>query len=292
MLYIRRIVVLLLPVFFSCCNNRSGDAMHIALDRPWKFKTDDNVAFAKNYDDHDWRTAPLSRSWDSLEITPPYKGFLWYRTRIFLPSGLKNATGQDSLSIFLGQIGDCDQIFINGFIIGENNVNVPETQKTDSSFTDKATQARRKYSLSSGDHRIYWNKENLIAIRVFNNNGRAELNDNPYIGIISTSDSITFNSSEFYRANANDMLDTILTLKNATSRMLRGNMLIYCRKDGIAKEFYRTSLPVTVQPKSSENIPVSIPSTFNALKIYLTYEDRYQKIISRDSLNRPFVLSR
>jgi hypothetical protein len=283
-------VFLLAAILNYCGCGHSGNT-HISLDSAWKFKTGDEIAYAGQYDDTKWRNAHLSDSWDSLEHAH-YEGFAWYRIKAFIPSALKENTRSDSLAIYLGHIGDCDQVFINGFIIGENNINVHQAHRTDSDFTNKAIPGIRRYVLSVKDHRIFWGKENLLALRVFSNNGRAAFDDNPYIGIVSPADGVTFNRDVFYKPDTINVLDTILVLKNATPIPLSGSVIIRCIDRATRRELVKTKVALTVKAKSSIKLPVSLPDDENGTKVYLTFKDDHCGLISRDSLNLPFILNR
>jgi alpha-galactosidase len=281
---------LLLTCIFNCCSSKHNN-VRISLDRSWKFKTGDQMVYAGQYNDTLWRSVHLSDSWDHL-IPGKYSGFAWYRVSIFIPSSWKKAlNNKDSLIIYLGHIADCDQTFINGFIIGENGINVAEAH-VDSAFTDKMTSVKRKYSLAVKDHRIVWDKENLIAIRIFVNDKRSSFTDNPYIGIAAVSDSISFNSNEFYQPDRFDKLDTNLIITNATSTAINGNISIHCMNQVTHLNIFKTHISIVLNPKSNKKIPVSIPYSEDPVKVYLTYRDNELEITNADSLTLPFILNR
>jgi hypothetical protein len=281
---------LLLIGIFNCCSSKHN-SNHISLDRPWKFNTGDQMAYAGPFDDTKWASVHLSDSWDRL-TNGGYSGFAWYRIKVFIPSSIRKLSHSDSLVIYLGQVADCDQVFINGFIIGENGLNEPETHLTDSSFTNKTTVVKRKYVLSAEDHRIVWDKENLIALRVFVNERRNAFADNPYIGMAVISDGITFNNNVFYQPDQTGRLDTTLILRNATPIAINGNVSIRCVNKVTHLDLFKANTSVTLNPKSCQKLPVSLPYSEDPVKVYLTLEDHRLKIISADSLNLPFILNR
>ena len=147
----------------------------VPLNSAWKFITGDNLDYARpGFDDSRWKSIRVDKSWEDQGYDP-YDGFAWYRLHIIIPVSLRDrARLKDGLRIHLGKINNFDQSFLNGHIIGINGKLVPDVASIDNEYT-KADPALwdldRVYVLPFDDQRILWGKENVIAVRVFDEGG-------------------------------------------------------------------------------------------------------------------------
>jgi len=168
---------LLLIFFLSVLKSQTDTAndSSIKLENGWKFVTGDNLNYSRpEFDDSKWKSITVDKTWEKNGYVD-YDGLAWYRIKVFIPSILiKNAKLKDEVFFKMGKIDDEDQVFLNGQLIGENGINAPNGQKADTDFGNPATSKwsiERRYSLSAGDPRILWDKENVIAVRVFDRGG-------------------------------------------------------------------------------------------------------------------------
>ncbi len=162
---------LIITLSFFGCNAKPGSKNVFELDNGWKFKEGDNLNYAKpEYDDSEWKEINVGNRWENQGYDK-LDGFAWYRIKIVIPSSLKNnAEQKDSLIFNFGKINDFDQFFFNGELIGANSEKVkPGTKVTDSykNLDHSAWNVDRRYSIPSDNNLIKWDKENVIAIRVF-----------------------------------------------------------------------------------------------------------------------------
>lgn len=119
----------------------------------WKFSVGDDMAWAeKDYDDSNWETVFVPKSWESNGFEK-YNGFAWYR-RSFKIDGALN---QKFLYLNMGYIDDVDEVYINGKLVGATG-NFPPLVKT-------AYQIPRVYMIPTG--LLRGNKKNTIAVRVY-----------------------------------------------------------------------------------------------------------------------------
>jgi uncharacterized protein len=166
----KRIFVCLLIISFSL---GSFAQQPIELNN-WKFITGDNFEWAMpGYNDSSWKFIKTGMSWETQEYKG-YDGYAWYRIRFFLPSSLKESTlYKDSIRIALGKIDDCDQTYLNGKLLGENAklMTGNESATNDMSKLVSANNINRKYFIASNDPRLNWDRENVIAVRVYDNGG-------------------------------------------------------------------------------------------------------------------------
>ena len=87
----------------------------------WKFSTGDNPEWSKtDFDDKGWKMIGTGLNWESQGYEG-YDGYAWYRVHVFIHASLKKTSYLgDSLRIRLGRIDDCDEVYLNGTMIGSN----------------------------------------------------------------------------------------------------------------------------------------------------------------------------
>ncbi|MFZ4521880.1 MAG: putative Ig domain-containing protein [Bacteroidales bacterium] len=156
----------------SCYHN--GVQKKAMLDSGWKFKTGDDPAWAApTFDDSSWGTIDPKTTWEGQGYKD-YNGFAWYRCKVLVRSALKDGSNNaDSLQIFLGKIDDCDQVFLNGQLIGENGKTIINNAPGSEAFlkVQGIWNLERRYTLAANDPRIAWDKENLVAVRSYDHSG-------------------------------------------------------------------------------------------------------------------------
>ena len=124
----------------------------------WKFKVGDSASWSKkDYDDSQWIeiTAPCEWEWQGF---PNLDGFCWYRKHFALDTHLRG----ESLILVLGKINDMDEVFFNGVRIGRTGAFTPVDLQPHGT---EIWQTERFYFIPP--HLINWEKENVVAIRVF-----------------------------------------------------------------------------------------------------------------------------
>jgi hypothetical protein len=125
----------------------------INLKGSWKFHVDDKAAWAApDLDDSKWETIYAPSPWED-EGFNNYDGFAWYRKKF---DGRKLDENTDYI-LNLGYIDDCDQVYLNGYLIAFSG-SMPPKFKT-------AYTSERKYSIPAGI--INYKGDNTIAIRVY-----------------------------------------------------------------------------------------------------------------------------
>lgn len=155
-----KIKISLLAVLFS--NNLQGQM--VSLPKETKFSFGDNAAWAlPSFNDNDWGLMQLGKSYTKDS------SYAWYRIKITIPSSLKTNTGK-GLKLHLGKIDDVDQTFFNGKLIGETGSFPPD-------YITK-WQTARTYILP--EREVLWDKENVIAIRIYNLIGGMGMWEGPY----------------------------------------------------------------------------------------------------------------
>jgi hypothetical protein len=147
-------------------------AQEINIAKGWKFKQGDNMEYAKpSFDDSGWKSIETNRSWE-FQGYDKYDGYAWYRLKVTIPSSLKqNSFYKDSIKIELGFIDDHDQVFLNGELVAQNAGMKFEMGNLENKPDFSAYNKERRYSLPVNHKAILWDKENTIAIRVFDQIG-------------------------------------------------------------------------------------------------------------------------
>lgn len=282
--------LMIITCFSNCQRNSINN--HLILEKGWKFNSGDNIDYAKDdYNDANWHDIKINTSWQQQGFD--FVGFAWYRKKFYLPSFRDKMADSDSLRIFLGEIQNSHQVFLNGFIIAENGKIVPESHVIDSAFSrfpyPKITVT---YLLAINDSRIKWNKENVISIRIFNGRTNGGLVKGiPSLRLLGFEDSIKFNHS-FYLPDSTGYQDTTLVMTNLSRNVTKGILKIRGINLATEKIIYSNNVPMEIISGNFARIPVSLPITTDQIQIFLTFEDHLRNKIITDSLNVPFVLSK
>jgi alpha-galactosidase len=213
---------IILLFLFSCTRIEENSA--IKLDSAWKFKTGNDLAWAaKDFDDSSWDTIHPTDWWENQG----YKnldGYAWYRTRVIIPSSLKDVEYfKDSIQFLLGKIDDCDQVFLNGSLIGENGRSILTNQPP----TDEFIKLRdiwslpRWYVLPASDPRILWDQENVIAVRAYDQQGLGGMFSKPFeIAMTGLQDYIKFDlTSTGFDYTGDSIVSKKIILKNVSGKL-------------------------------------------------------------------------
>ncbi|WP_214073570.1 hypothetical protein [Mucilaginibacter sp. dw_454] len=153
--------------FISCalgCTQAKKECSTIFLGERWRFKIGDSKSYSSpGLDDSGWSLIKNDETFEQLGVSNDAgDGIAWYRYKVVIPSAMRKHGGAKKLEFYLGLIGDRDQFFLNGNLIGGNNV------AGDTSFVSAASMPdlTRKYEIPIGSRLINWDGENLIAVRV------------------------------------------------------------------------------------------------------------------------------
>lgn len=162
------------------------EAQIVSLPKDVKFIIGDGTGWADpGFDDTNWGNRKLGTS--LFDTTVKKNIYAWYRVKVFVPLSVKNSIEPDKgLWLSLGKIDDVDLTYFNGKLIGQTG-NMPPS-----------------YEGRSNDKRVYniplefvhWDKENVIAIRVFSPDPWVGMYEGPYkLGPLDWTDSIAVEHS-------------------------------------------------------------------------------------------------
>lgn len=211
----------------TACNERpdsseaKGDyaADEVIHLKDWKFKTGDDLNWAKpDFDDSDWTMVTPLRFWEDQGYKG-YDGYAWYRISFMLPQSMyDNAHLKDSFQIVIGKIDDTDQLFLNGELLGQNNKIIPADKSKDIGKFEGDPEmyaVERIYKFKADDPRLKWGQENVIAIRVHDHLGFGGLNEaSPWVSMIDIKDYFTINMYDSFFEIKNGTYKKSVSLKN------------------------------------------------------------------------------
>lgn len=151
---VRQIIFLMILSFHFICPSVQAEENPLILDGIRKFSPGDDLAWASPaFNDAQWQTIRVPGSWQSQNIKS-IEGMGWYRIHFFIPADIRYSKP----AVFLGRIGDADEVFLNGVRIGGEGV-------IGRRFVE-ATKIQRLYQIPSDV--IKYNGNNVLAVRVMN----------------------------------------------------------------------------------------------------------------------------
>lgn len=284
----------LVLLLFSCAQDHVNE--HIPVT-DWRFAIGDNPTYKSlNYNDYSWKNINVDTYWEKQGYEM-YDGYAWYRAKILIPSSLRRkAALKDSLKLFLGKIDDYDQVYLNGRLLGENNVTVlPRAQIQDKSFVHEPTKynIERKYVIPWDDERILWDRDNLIAVRAFDekDNGGFSSDIQPYLAMAGLDDYISFNKASLYQVDQYGNVNTSLEIKNSSALNLKGTIIILGENIEKKQLLYNLTFPVELGAGQMEEIIVDLPACTDSIRVSFNYKDIHYKTIVYDEKVIPYALA-
>jgi hypothetical protein len=148
--------ILIAAVFFSL----KSFSQSIDISKNWLVTIGDTSNWSGNsYDDTHWKRSEKAQPFEQSGFEK-FKNFGWVRKKIVIPSSLKDSAEKYGyFFIALGRINDADQTFFNGKLVGQMGGMPPAHIQVD--------RGMRVYKVDVKE--IFWDKENLIAVRIFSN---------------------------------------------------------------------------------------------------------------------------
>jgi alpha-galactosidase len=236
----------------------------VPLTDGWKFMPGDDPAYAQPaLDDAKWQPIRADKIWEDQGYEK-LDGFAWYRLKVVIPSSLKrNDRLHDGLRIDLGKINNFDQSFLNGQVFGINGQAVPGDTPIDATFTKADSQlynTERVYVLPVDDPRILWDKENVIAVRVFDEGGQGGLwSGNESLRMVAIGDYLACDSASRSFVFQNGKFFKTFTIRNTSDRhAIKGTLTINVRNKLTGAEVSRTTDPVSLRAGASLEFSVGV----------------------------------
>jgi len=249
---------LLMLTILAAALTTSANAQGVSLESGWKFTTGDSAQWASpGYNDQNWKPIDVHRPWEQQGYDK-YDGFGWYRLHVTIPSSLKDkAYLKDSIRFNLGVIDDNDEVYLNGKRIaaygGLKNGNIKVSNY-----------GPRSYTLAANNPAILWDKENVLAIRIFDTGGDGGIyGEKHFIEMSNLTDNVGTTDVPF-DFGANNTLSKSFKLITQSNYIYNGDLTV------------RTIDPETRKVVDQKNVAV----TFSAGKPY-TYSFTIHPLLRR-----------
>ncbi|MGQ7867821.1 sugar-binding domain-containing protein [Sunxiuqinia sp. sy24] len=155
--------------------DRDQEGMAVDLTGMWKFSIDNfGDMNSPQTSDEQWDEIYVPMNWESQGY-PDFNGTAWYRKRFTLPESLKG----EELYLVLGKIDDYDDVYLNGYKIGE----VEELDSYSRFQRSNAWALYRIYKIPSN----FLRSKNLLSVEVEDESQFGGIYEGP-IGIMKAQD--------------------------------------------------------------------------------------------------------
>ncbi len=134
------------------------------INEGWRFHQGDDAAWAApEFDDSAWKPIEVGKAWEKAGYED-YNGYGWYRLSVVVPKSMGEGAyfkHYQKLVLSLGAVDDVDVTYFNGVKVGSMGSVPADTQ----GYWDKP----RRYHVPP--KLVRWDTENVIAVRVYDDNG-------------------------------------------------------------------------------------------------------------------------
>jgi len=188
-------------------------AQDLSVKEGWKFSKGDSPEWSiPTFNDSAWAPIKVGASWESQGYAN-YNGFGWYRLHITIPSSIKEkAFLKEKIRLDLGKIDDGDEVYLNGSLVGANGGRPVGIRAG-------AWDLQRSYLLSLNDPRIRWDKENVLAVRVYDSGGDGGMYDGQYgISVMDVTDFISLNTENAFNFAAGRQVSKKVVLQSSSEK--------------------------------------------------------------------------
>jgi len=193
-------------------------AQEMSIDKGWKFAIGDSTQWASPaYNDSGWKAADLSKPWEEQGYKG-VNGFGWYRLHLVIPSSIKEKSFlKDSLRIILNDVDDNDEVYLNGKLVAKYG-----GQK---GTIKDGNYGPRSYTIAANNPALLWDKENVLAIRIFDTGGEGGLYGNKFtIAMAGIMDPVTINTDGEFSFGENNSLDKAIKLTTTSNYVYKGKL--------------------------------------------------------------------
>ncbi|MBL7744513.1 MAG: glycoside hydrolase family 127 protein [Chitinophagaceae bacterium] len=218
-------------LFFLC--HQAVMAQSINLPKEGKFKFGDNPEWATPaFNDNDWVSQQLGKSFTKDS------SYAWYRIKIVIPSAMKTGEGK-GIKLYLGKIDDVDQTYFNGKLIGETGSFPP----------DYITQWEKQRMYIIPENEVQWDKENVIAVRIYNLIGGMGMWEGPYsFEPFGWVDEVSVRQD--FIENPNNGFTTRIVFTNKIDNAFSGTVKYWISNKANNKVLFSETKPVQLQAKA------------------------------------------
>ncbi|MDO3640537.1 putative Ig domain-containing protein [Mucilaginibacter sp. L3T2-6] len=209
---------LLLLICLAAAFIFNASAQEIAIDKGWKFSIGDSMDWAApGFDDSNWKPIDLAHDWEAQG----YKGvdgFGWYRLHLNIPSSLKQKSFlKDSLRLVLNDVDDNDEVYLNGQLIAKYG-----GQK---GTIKDGNYGPRRYTIAANNPAIHWDKDNVLAIRIFDTGGAGGMYGNKFtLSMAGLMDPVVINTDAAFAFGENNSLSKTIKLMANSNYNYKGKL--------------------------------------------------------------------
>ncbi|HEX3386817.1 MAG TPA: Ig domain-containing protein, partial [Mucilaginibacter sp.] len=263
----------------------TAHAQTIILTKGWKLKIGDSTAWSSpQYNDNSWKAANVSVPWEEQGY-PKTDGYGWYRLHVVIPSSLKErAFLKDSIHFNLGYLDDGGEVYLNGKLIYKNYRNGEDITK--------GIYGPGSFSISSNDPAILWNKENVLAVRLFDTGGAGGMYGEDFkLHMVAVTDNVVINTDGDFNFGANSLSKTI-KLSSKSDYNYRGKFACKVTDPETGKVIYNKAIEaVFTKAKLFAYMVTAGPVQKRAYRISYTFtESKSGEHITR-SEETPYILT-
>lgn len=192
----------------------------ISLQDGWKFKPGDNEQWiSSKFDDAGWKPIKVTQSWEAQGYDN-LDGFGIYRIHVVIPSSLRDkAAFKDSVVFDLGTGDDGFAVYLNGTLISKN---YKDDIKTGFYGTCRGV-------IAANDPAVLWDKDNVVAVRIFDHGGLGGIYDDATrfgISMVNNLDYIQFNTGAGFDYGLTGALKKNLLLQTDSRYSYSGNVKV------------------------------------------------------------------
>jgi hypothetical protein len=280
----------------SCNKSQKDTSTDVDLPAEWYFLPGDDMSRAETETSTEgWLTQKAGVLWDEQGFDT-LDGYAWYRVNFTLPSYIKeNSFFKDSVKFYLGKIDDYDEVFLNGKPLGYNCKTVKEGEIFPDSFVKgfNPWYKKRLYIISVNDKRLLWDKENVLAVRVYDGGVYGGIYDDmPVIGMMDVKDYLKANYKYMSFDFQNDIAVKEFDLKNTNkSAGMDGELTVSAVNDMTGEEFYKKTSHIRIDAGGKTKIKVEIPAQKESTTVTYSFLQKgaLNPAVFRDEL--PYILT-
>ena len=198
--------------------NLTAAAQEISLKEGWKFRTGDSAQWTSpNYNDQNWKPISVAHNWE-VQGYPNYDGFGWYRLHVVIPSSIKEKSYlKDSVRIDLGTIDDNDEVYLNGKLIAKYGGKGGDIKTSN--------YGPRSYVIAANNPAILWDKENVLAIRIFDTGGDGGIYGDKFkISMADMMDNVVINTDADFSYGDKSSLNKSIKLTATGNYQYKGKL--------------------------------------------------------------------
>ena len=250
------------------------------------FKTEDSTLYAaQSFNDKEWKPIGLQTYWEEQGYDK-YDGFAWYRIHFNLPSSLKDkAALHDLMEVFFTGIDDVDITYLNGTEIGRTGL-MPEDK---GGYHSGGKYKERHYILRADLPALHWDKDNVLAIRVYDGGGTGGVfGAQSFIRFLEPVDYISMDtySSDFVIKDKTVSKEIIF--QNRCSKNLDGVLTTTLKcNDRLVKKYVQ---PVILMPGKNE-ISVTGLASREAATVNFVFKESIKDSTLQSIQEVPYILT-